>query len=342
MVGNKILFDSSQYFTCWGEVLLRLSPSETQQLMHANVFHLYFGGAEANCAVLLSQLGIKTKIMTVLPDNELGKAAIRYFKGFGITMDCVKLLNNSRLGLYFYEKGIGLRPSRLLYDREYSAFASLQKDAINWEQVVNDCGWFHTTGITLSLSATIYEETLKACEIVKSTNGVVSFDINYRSTLWQDINHAKAVTQEFVKQVDVLIGNEEHIKKLLLPEKVTNYNEIIDYLFTKYPDLNVILITHRVGTTASDVTIGALASTQKTATELKLRKIQHVVDRVGSGDALAAAFMYSFIKGNSLDYCVDFALAAGALAHTVEGDNFIVSESDIVTVMENKSWQLIR
>lgn len=339
---NKILFDSSKYFHCWGEVLLRLSPRETQQLMHTNVFHSYFGGAEANCAVLLSQLGMKTTLMTVLPDNELGKAAIRYFKGFGITMDCVKLLSNSRLGLYYYEKGIGLRPSRLLYDREHSAFASLQKDAIKWERVLNNCGWLHTTGITLSLSTTIYEETLKACNIVKSTNGVVSFDINYRSTLWRNINHAQAVLQEFVKQVDILIGNEEHIKKLLLPDKVTNYNQIIDYLFTKYPDLNVILITHRVGTTASDVTIGALASTRETVTELKLRKIQLVVDRVGAGDALAAAFMYSFIKGNTLDYCVDFALAAGALAHTVDGDNFIVSESDIVTVMENRSWQLIR
>lgn len=339
---SNIIFDSSKYFTGWGEVLLRLSPPATQQLMQTNVFQWYFGGAEANCAVLLSQLGIKTKLITVLPNNDLGNAAIRYFQGFGIAMDCVQLVNNSRLGLYYYEKGIGLRPPRLVYDREHSAFASLQKGAVNWEKVLNNCGWLHTTGITLSLSPTIYEETLKASDSMKSKNGVVSFDINYRSTLWKDEKHAQAVMGDFVKQVDVLIGNEEHIKKLLLPENIVNDNDIIDYLFTKYPDLNILLITHRTGTTASKVTIGAVASTRESTTELKIRKIQHVVDRVGSGDALAAAFIYSFVKGNTLDYCVDFALAAGALAHTVDGDNFIVSESDIVSVLENRSSQLIR
>lgn len=339
---NTILFDSSKYFTGWGEVLLRLSPPDTQQLMHTNIFHSYFGGAEANCAVLLSQLGIKTQLMTVLPDNELGKAALRYFRGFGINMDCVMFKNDSRLGLYFFEKGVGLRPPRLIYDRAHSAFASLQKDSINWDHVLHNCGWFHTTGITLSLSHILYEETVKACNEVKQNNGIVSCDVNYRSTLWKDINHAKAVMHEFVKKVDVLIGNEDHIKNLLLKENITSYNDIIDYLFTQYPNLKLILITHRFTTNASETEVGALASSRHAATELKVRKVMHVVDRVGAGDAMAAAFIYSFINGNSLNYCVDFALAAGALAHTIDGDSFIVNETDIVTVLENKSWQLIR
>jgi len=341
-MGNNILFDSSKYFTGFGEVLLRLSPPDTQQLMHTDMLHLYFGGAEANCAVLLSQLGIKTQLMTVLPDNELGKAALRYFSGFGINMDCVMFKNNSRFGLYFYEKGVGLRPPRLIYDRAHSAFASLQKDEITWDQVLHDCGWFHTTGITLSLSNILALETAKACDAVKRNNGIVSFDINYRSTLWKDVSHAKEAMQQFAKKADVLMGNEDHIKKLLLPEYVTNYNDIIDYLFTEYSNVKLILITHRFTTSASETEIGALASTRQAATRLKVRKLQLVVDRVGSGDAMAAAFIYSFIKGNALNDCVDFALAAGALAHTVDGDNFIVSESDIVTVLENKSWQLIR
>lgn len=339
---NNILFDSSKYFTGWGEVLLRLSPPDTQQLLHTDMFHSYFGGAEANCAVLLSQLGIKTQLLTVLPENELGKAAVRYFRSFGVNTDNVMYKNNSRLGLYFYEKGVGLRPPRLIYDRVHSAFASLQKDSINWEHVLHDCGWFHTSGITLSLSHILSEETVKACDAVKRSNGIISFDVNYRSTLWKDISHAKAVIQEFVKTVDVLIGNEEHIKKLLLKENITTYNDMMDYLFKKYPNVKLLLITHRYTTNASETEIGALASTRQSATEFKVRKLNHVVDRVGSGDAMAAAFIYSFIKGNSLDYCVDFALAAGALAHALDGDNFIVNESDIVAVMENKSWQLIR
>ncbi|MGB4268842.1 MAG: sugar kinase, partial [Spirochaetota bacterium] len=293
-------------------------------------------------AVLLSQLGIKTQLVTVLPDNELGKAVLRYFRGFGINMDCVIVKNDSRLGLYFYEKGVDLRPPRLIYDRAHSALASLQKDEIKWDEVLHDCGWFHTTGITLSLSHILTEETVKAYDAVKRNNGIVSFDINYRSTLWKNISHAKTVMREFVKKVDVLIGNEDHIKKLLLPEYITNYNDIIDYLFTEYSNVKLILITHRFTTNASETEIGALASTRQALTELKVRKLKDVVDRIGSGDAMAAAFIYSFIKGNDLNYCVDFALAAGALAHTVDGDNFIVNESDIITVMENKSWQLIR
>ncbi|MCX8123875.1 MAG: sugar kinase [Spirochaetes bacterium] len=341
---NTNMFDSSKYFTCWGEVLLRLSPPATQQLMQTNVFHSYFGGAEANCAVMLSQLGIKTKLITALPDNELGHAALRYFRSFGIDVNDIRLVSNSRLGLYFFEKGIGVRPSHLLYDRAHSAFALIQKGDINWRESLKDCGWFHTTGITLSLSPAIVEETMKACDIVKSNRGVVSFDINYRHTLWKDIKMAKRMICELVKKVDVLIGNEEHIKMLLLSENLPHYhyNDSIDYLFTNFTNLNSILLTHRYGTTASEVEIGAVAATRDTITELKIRKLHNVVDRVGSGDAMAAAFMYGLMSRYTLEHCVAFAVAAGALAHMIDGDNFIVSESDIVTVMEDKSWQLKR
>lgn len=336
------MFDSSKYFTGWGEVLLRLSPPDTQQLMQTNVFHSYYGGAEANCAVLLSQLGIKTKLITALPENELGNAAIRYFKSFGVTMDTVTLVPESRLGLYFYEKGIGVRPSRLIYDRAYSAFALLQKGDINWAEVLKDCGWFHTTGITLSLSPAIAEETLRVCDIVKNNHGIVSFDINYRQTLWKDIHLAKSIIGEFVKKVDVLIGNEEHLKNIVLTEYSDSSNDFVKNLFTKFPNIKIILITHRRGITASEVEIGALAATRDIVTELKIRKLHNVVDRVGSGDAIAAAFMYGLMKNYTLDHCVAFAVAAGALAHMIDGDNFIVSANDIVTVMENEGWRLIR
>ncbi len=339
---NTVMFDSSKYFICFGEVLLRMSPPDTQQLMQTNVFHSYFGGAEANCAVLLSQLGLKTKLITAIPDNDLGKALVRYFRSFGIAMDNVIVVQDARVGVYFYEKGIGVRPSRLIYDRGHSAFALIQKGDINWEEVLKDCGWFHTTGITLSLSPVIVEETLKACDIVKSTHGIVSFDINYRSTLWKDIQLAKSIIGEFVKKVDVLIGNEEHIKMLLLSENVSHYYDIIDYLFTKFPNLNSILLTHRYGTTASEVEIGAVAATHDASTELKIRKLHNVVDRVGSGDAMAAAFMYGLMSSYTLEYCVDFAIAAGGLAHMIDGDNFIVSANDILTVMKDAGWQLIR
>lgn len=256
--------------------------------------------------------------------------------------DDVTFRSDSRLGLYFYEKGIGVRPSRLIYDRAYSAFALLQKGDINWEKVLKDCGWFHTTGITLSLSHIIVEETLKACDVVKRNNGIISFDINYRSTLWKDIQVARSIVGEFVKKVDVLIGNEEHIKKLLLPERIVDYSVIVEYLFSEYPNIDTLLITHRYGHDTSEVEIGALAATRHSMTQLITRNIHNVVDRIGSGDALAAGFMYSLIKGNALDNCVDFALAAGALAHTIDGDNFILHENDIVTLLGNASGRLIR
>ncbi len=341
-MGNTIIFDNSKYFTGFGEVLLRLSPPYTQQLLYTNVLYSYFGGAEANCAVFLSQLGLKTKIITMLPDSDVGKAALRYFRSFGVSVDSVLLVPDSRLGLYFYEKGAGVRPSRLIYDRAYSAFALLQKGDINWEKVLKDCGWFHTTGITLSLSDIIVEETLKACDIVKSNHGIVSFDINYRQTLWKDIELAKRIIGEFVKKVDVLIGNEEHIKKLLLPEQIVQYSDIAEYLFSEYPNIKTLLITHRYGHDTSEVEIGALAGTRHSLTQLTTRNIHNVVDRIGSGDALAAGFMYSYIKGNPLDKCVDFALAAGGLAHMIDGDNFILHEHDIVTLLENASGRLIR
>ncbi|MCX7678799.1 MAG: PfkB family carbohydrate kinase, partial [Spirochaetes bacterium] len=243
---------------------------------------------------------------------------------------------------YFFEKGIGERPSRLIYDRAHSAFASMQSNGINWESALQNCAWFHTTGITLALSKTVADETRDACGIIKRNNGIVSFDINYRTTLWETVDCARNAISEFLHNVDVLIGNKDHIQTLLLPSTIKPQEEMARHLFARYPKLRVILITHRFSTTASDAEIGAFAATKDEVTQFHGKKLHCIVDRIGSGDAIAAGFIFSLIKNAPLEDAVKFALAAGTLAHMTDGDNFIVTESDIISVVEARSWQLTR
>ena len=331
-------------FIAWGEILLRLSPPGYSRLFQTNMFEAYFGGAEANCAVTLSQVGIPCRIVSALPDTVLGDAAKRYLQGFGVITDNIVMKQDTRMGLYFYEQGAGLRASRLIYDRNNSAFAQLQHEDINWNAIIPSNAWFHTKGITLALSNTICDESIKAASIVNEKKGVVSFDINYRQTLWKSVDDARDAFLRLMPSIHVLIGNEEHLALFLLPnsEKKHDIHSTIQALFNTYANLSAIVITYREGTSASEVRVGAAAATRNHEVAMKTLEVPHIVDRIGAGDALAAGFIYSLIQQQSLETAVDNALALCGLAHSVHGDNFIVGKADVEAILQNKSSRLLR
>lgn len=333
-----------QRFITWGEILLRFSPPGFEKLFWGNTFNAHFGGAETNCAVLLSQLGIPTTIITLLPNNEIGKAAQRFLRGFGVKTNSILFKDKSRMGLYFYEKGVDLRPSHIIYDRQGSAFANYAPGEIQWDAVIPTKSWLHTTGITLALSPTMLAESIRAIDIVKQRGGVVSFDMNYRQTLWENNDKAKDAFLQIVKKIDILIGNEEHILQFLLQKdfEKTTLEHIINTLFTQFPNLNIIMITYRQGYTVSHATIGAAAASRSNVVNRKTMEISSIVDRIGAGDAIAAGFIYGLMHNSTLTEAVDSALAMGALAHSVDGDSFIVDLDDVDAILQQKSSRLLR
>ncbi len=181
-----------------------------------------------------------------------------------------------------------------------------------------------------------------AFETVKKYNGIISFDINYRTTLWENETLAKKAINECIEYVDVLIGNEEHIKQLIVSEQIMDRNEIIEQVYTKFPGLKVLLMTTREGRDSSHTTIGAIAASKHAKSLYKTKSLENIVDRIGAGDALAAGFMYSIINNMDLNDAVEFALSVGSLAHFVDGDNFIIEKHDIDIIVANKSSRLIR
>ena len=171
-------------FMTIGEILLKLTPPNCERISNSTNFESNYGGAELNIAIELSNLGIDSSFFTVVPDNPLGKSALKLLKANNVNVDkCIK--DGERLGLYFMETGFGVRTSNVYYDRKYSAFSNYNYSKIDYEKLLGDTTWLHLSGITPALSTNCEELVFNLLKMAKDLNITTSFDGNYRSSLWQ-------------------------------------------------------------------------------------------------------------------------------------------------------------
>lgn len=328
----------------FGELLLRLSAPGYTKLFQKDNLDATFCGGEANVAVSLANFGIESSFLTKLPDNEVGRAAINSLRYFGVdTSKCI--MGDGRMGLYYLEKGASQRPSKVIYDRQYSAISMAKPEEFDWENIFCDVDWFHWTGINPALSERMIQICQQACRAAKDKGITVSCDLNYRKNLWSP-EKAQQVMPELMEYVDVCIANEEDAEKVLGIKPQENdieagklnkkgYINVADEIAQKY-GCQYVAVTLRESYSASRNGWSALLydATQKEAHFSQKYDIQ-IVDRVGGGDSFTAGVIYGLITKKDNKSVVEFATAASCLKHTIEGDFNRITARDVEVLLEN-------
>lgn len=326
----------------FGEVLLRLSPPGQERLFQTPQLRTYFGGAEANVAAGLSQLGMRAMHVTRVPDNPLGDAALAGLRGEGVDVRSVAR-GGSRLGIYFVESGADLRPLRVVYDRAGSAFSEIEPADIPWEDVLRGADWFHVSGITPALGAGPCRSVMAALDAARANSVPVSVDLNYRPALWQG-RDPRPLLEPIARRAHLLIANPGAIEIMLGIETEGTAPEPPDALAATARRVHETFGCARVAITQREVLSAgehgwsahlwdAATGTLHAGGRYQVR----LVDRVGGGDSFAAALLYALLLGRAPDDAIRFATAAGALKLTIPGDINRCSAAEIERVLSTAS-----
>ncbi|OJJ16857.1 2-dehydro-3-deoxygluconokinase [marine bacterium AO1-C] len=332
----------------FGELMLRLAAPDYLRISQANYFEAVYGGGEANVAASLANFGLHPKFITRLPDNELGDAALMYLRKHGLdTSDIIR--GGSRLGLYFLETGAVSRGSKVIYDREHSALATIQRGMIDWEKVFQGVDWFHWTGITPAISESAAMVCLEAIQAASQLGITVSTDLNYRKKLWKYGKAPKDVMPALIEGCDVILGNEESIEKYF---GITPYGQLADeldfvdpqayislalQLKDRFPKAKKVVFTIRRTVNASHNTLSGILCDDGLLYQAPTYQITHIIDRVGGGDAFMGGLIYGLLMYDK-DYqrALNFAVAASCLKHTIRGDFNLVNVQEVENLMEGE------
>lgn len=324
-----------------GEIMLRLSPSLQNRFVQANQFDVVYGGGEANVCVSLANYGHQAYFISKVPQHEIGQAAINSLTKYQVHPDYI-LRGGDRLGVYFLETGASMRPSKVIYDRKDSAIALANWQEFDFDKIFKDADWFHWSGITPALSPLAAELTKQACIKAKEYGVTISVDLNYRKKLWTP-KHAQAVMVPLMQYVDVCIGNEEDAELVLgFKPKHTNvtratlqtndYFEIMSEMAATF-QFKVVASTLRESFSATKNGWRAVMVSEGTLYESKHYLIEPIIDRVGGGDSFSGGLIHGLLTKPTQD-ALEFATAASALKHTILGDFNLVSEAEVLTLMQ--------
>ena len=323
----------------FGELMLRLAPENYLRFVQSEKYEATFGGAEANVAVSLANYGTDVAFVSKLPEHEIGQSAVNSLRKFGVDTSLITR-GGDRVGIYYCEKGASQRPSKVIYDRAYSAIAQARQSDFNWNKIFKGVTWFHFTGITPALSDSMAAITLKAANIAKEKGITVSCDLNFRKKLWNKEKANKVMT-ELCKYVDYCIANEEDAKDVFGIEADNTdinsgkldrngYISVAKKLTEKF-NFKGVAITLRESLSANDNNWSAMLYTGGQAFFSK-KYAMHIVDRVGGGDSFGAGLIYSLINDYDSQKAIEFAVAASCLKHSIEGDYNMVSVKEVETL----------
>jgi 2-dehydro-3-deoxygluconokinase len=309
-----------------GEVMLRLSPPGNQRFFQTHSFDVEFGGSEANVGASLAYWGMHVAHLTAFPDNEIGWAASGQLRKNGID---TRFVHHSpgRMGVYYLEQGAMQRSSQVIYDRVNSVFSNFDGKNLNWNEVFDGVDWFHWSGITPALSQKCADLTLKSLQEARKRGITVSGDLNYRSNLWQFGKEPHEVMPDLMKLTNVIIAGSRDFKQCL-NEDFKSFNEVKSMAFHRFPELEFIVKTDRISHSSSNNTISATLFGSKKNYSSKAYELTHIVDRVGTGDAFAGGLIYGLLHFKPKE-AIEFAMAAGAIKHSVPGDVLLCSLQEI-------------
>lgn len=320
----------------FGEIMLRLAPNGYFRFFQNDQMEATFGGGEANVAVSLANYGIDVAFVTKLPKHAIGQGAVNSLRKYGV--DTSKIVRGGdRVGIYYLEKGASQRGSVCIYDRAHSAIQEAKPEDFDWDSIFDGAEWFHFTGITPALGENLVEICRQACKAAKAHGVKISCDLNYRGKLWTR-DQARAAMTDLCQYVDVCISNEEDAKDVFGIEAENTdiyggklnkdgYKSVAKQLADKF-GFEKVAITLRTSISASDNKWAGMLYDGENYCFSKEYNL-HIVDRVGGGDSFGGGLIYSLLNGKSTQDAVEFAVAASALKHSVEGDYNMVTVSEV-------------
>lgn len=328
-----------------GEVLMRLSTPNFQKIEQAQSFDATFGGTEMNVGAGLVKFGFEATHVTTFPDNLIGQKAKAFLRFLGIKDDYA-FLEGDRIGLFFLEKGAVMRASQIVYDRANSSFANVNPELFDWEKILEGADWLHWCGITPALSEGAAQLCLDAVKTAHKMGITVSSDIYYRSNLWKYGKTPQDVLPELASYSDIILASRKNIEEIFGVKTVSEKGKFVEackLLMEQYPNIKKVFDTDRVQLSASHNQINAKMWNGTELIQTDYQDITHIVDRIGTGDAFLAGFIYGQLIYKDDLKSLQFGVASGALKHTIEGDQNLVTVAEVESVMAgDKSGRLKR
>jgi 2-dehydro-3-deoxygluconokinase len=347
-----------------GEVMLRFDPGDTR-IATTREFRAWEGGGEYNVARGLKRcFGMDTAIVTALADNPVGRLVEDLMLQGGVNLQHLRWVRydgvgrSVRNGLNFTERGFGVRAAVGCSDRGHTAVSQLKPGEIDWEELFAREGarWFHTGGIFCALSETTPLVAKEAMEAAKRHGTIISYDLNYRASLWESIGgkkKAQEVNRMLAPLVDVMLGNEEDFSAALgfaapaVDESTSQmdhrgFQTMMEKVAQEFPNFAVIATTLRNARTATQNDWSAIAYSAGQFHQSSLRENLEIYDRVGGGDSFASGLVYGLLTGKDLAWAVDCGAAHGALAMTTPGDTSMATLPEVLQVMKGKSARISR
>ena len=348
----------------FGEVMLRFDPG-FGRVRNARSFQVWEGGGEYNVARAIRKcFGKRAAVVTALPQNDLGWLVQDFIWQGGVDTSHVLwrehdgIGRNTRVGFNFTEKGFGARAALGCSDRGNTAVSQLAPGDYDWPEIFGapmGSRWLHTGGIFAALSETTMQVAAEAMDAARAAGTVVSYDLNYRESLWKAIGgkaRAQEINRELVRKVDVLFGNEEDFSAVLgvklegvsdsfdeLP--IASYEKMLRELSAAYPNLKVIASTLRTAHSASENAWGAIALCEGKIVHVPQRNVE-ILDRVGGGDSFASGVIFGLLSGKGIEWAVRCGVAHGALAMTTPGDTSTASLAEVIRVMGGGAARISR
>jgi 2-dehydro-3-deoxygluconokinase len=347
-----------------GEVMLRLDPGEGRVRV-AREFKVWEGGGEYNVARALRRcFGLKPAVCTAFADNEVGRLLEDLILQGGVDPEFIKWVpydgvgRAARNGLNFTERGFGLRGALGIPDRGHTAASQLKPGDFDWEHIFGKLGvrWFHTGGIFAALSDTTPRLVIEAVQAARKYGTIVSYDLNYRPSLWKSIGgqkRAQTVNREIAPYVDVMLGNEEDFTACLglevagIDEHISQidagaFKAMIEQAVQAWPNFKIVATTLRAVKSATRNDWGAICWAKEEFHEAPLRQDLEILDRVGGGDSFASGLIYGFLTSNDPKTAVEYGAAHGALAMTTPGDTSMASLSEVEALVKGGSARVQR
>jgi len=325
-----------------GEILLRLTPPDNGMIQQMGSYDANFGGSEANVAISLANFKIPTRFISALPDNELGKAAIFELSKYKVDTNHVNISGN-KMGLYFVEQGSSIRRSKVIYDRENSAFAKMKATDVDWGHIFEEVDWFHWSGITPAVSENCSNVCSLALAKAAEAGITISTDLNHRASLWKYGKTPDQVMPYLLQHTSLMLGDPTSLELMTgipnpftgdIKEQLDDLPAYYNTVFEKFPKLKYIATSLR--TIINDTHhkwMGVIYDGTKLYTS-KEYDLYPIVDRVGGGDAFMAALIYGIVKFDDPQKTIDFATAGSGIKHTISGDFNLVSVSEILDLLE--------
>ncbi len=326
----------SKKIVTFGEIMLRLTTPDNLRIEQSRDFLVNYGGSEANVAISIANFGGEVEYITRLPDNALGDTCLAELRSHNIKTDHV-LVGGHRLGTYYMEKAAAMRNSKVIYDREGSAFSELKPGMIDWKDAFKNAAIFHWSGIDAALTPGLADVCKEAISVAKEMGLKISYDINYRKNLWNYGKTAQEVLRPLMVDSDIMFGSEGEyalvtgikapgFKATRNGEKydIAAYEKFCQEISKQVPNCKYIYIALRNVMSSEHHTFAGVLYSNGTMKHSRVFDIDNVIDCVGVGDAFCGAMLYAQGAFDDDQKRVDFSTAASVLKNTIAGDYNLV------------------